>query len=89
MLEMYNLYLNGNISEAIALQKQLGKPENGIATSDVSGMKWIVAKQLGYPESSAVCRRPIPKFDDAEKRARVMKLVAPLVPVEEQLYTKK
>lgn len=62
-------------------------PEWGISTGDVNGMKWIVANQLGY-ENSADCRRPFPKFNDSEKKARIKKLVAPLVPVEEQLKSK-
>lgn len=64
-------------------------PEWGIGTSDVNGMKWIVVNERGYPEKSADCRRPFPKFSDPEKRARVKKLVAPLIPVEAQLNSKK
>lgn len=85
LLEIYNLFMNGQVGAATALQKQLGSPEWGISTSDVNGMKWIVAAQRGYPESSAHCRRPFPRFSDPEKRARVKRLVAPLVPVEEDL----
>ena len=62
-------------------------PELGIATSDVSGMKWIIAHSLGY-QTTADCRRPFPKFDDPEKQARVKNMVAPLIPVEEQLKKK-
>lgn len=47
-------------------------------------MKWIVAKVRGYA-TNADCRRPFPKFDDPEKRSRAMRLVSPLVPLEESL----
>ena len=67
----------------------VSQPEWGISTSDVNGMKWIIAKEHGYPEASRDCRRPFPKFADAEKRARVVRLVAPLLPIEEQLNSKK
>lgn len=67
----------------------MAQPELGIGTSDVNGMKWIIAKERGYPETSADCRRPFPKFSDPEKRARVVRLVAPLLPIEEQLSAKK
>lgn len=89
MLEIYNLCLAGKIAAATELQKKLGGPEWGISTSDVSGMKWIVAKVRGYPEESADCRRPFPKFSDPEKKARAMRLVTPLVSVEQQLDSKK
>lgn len=64
-------------------------PEWGVSTGDVNGMKWIVANERGYPETSADCRRPFPKFSDPEKKARAKKLVAPLVPVEASLSSKE
>ncbi|KAL2864285.1 dihydrodipicolinate synthase family protein [Aspergillus lucknowensis] len=88
LVEIYNLYTAGKIDEATELQKKLGKPEWGIGTSDVNGMKWTTVKQNGYPPSSAHCRRPFPRFDDAEEQARVRKLVALLAPVEEELRSK-
>ncbi|KAJ5971528.1 Aldolase-type TIM barrel [Penicillium vulpinum] len=89
MVEIYDLYFAGKFAEATALQKKLVLPEWGIGTSDVSGMKWIISKERGYPLSSAHCRRPFPKFDDVEKQERVVRLVAPLLPVEEELKAKK
>lgn len=85
LVEIYNLYRAGNIDAATELQKKVSQPEWGISTSDVSGMKWIIATSRGYPEASAECRRPFPKFSDPEKRERVTRLVAPLIPVEEKL----
>ncbi len=84
-MEIYNLYNAGKVVEAIALQKQVSGPEWGIGSSDVSGMKWIITKERGYPLTSADCRRPFPKFDSAEKQKRVVDYVAPLVPVEAAL----
>lgn len=80
--------MDGQISAATKLQKQVSGPELGISTSDVNGMKWIIVKERGYPEASADCRRPFPKFEDPERRARVVRLVAPLLPVEKQLAIK-
>lgn len=85
MVKIYDLYKSGKVDEAIALQKKLVQPELGIATSDVSGMKWITATTRGYPVSSAHCRRPIPRFVDQAKKDRAMRLVTPLIEVEEQL----
>ncbi|CAK7236170.1 hypothetical protein SBRCBS47491_009545 [Sporothrix bragantina] len=85
MMEIYSLYTSGKTDEAIALQKKLVQPELGIATSDVSGMKWITAQTRGYPENSVHCRRPIPRFVDQAKKDRAMRLVTPLIEVEEQL----
>ncbi|KAJ5779897.1 hypothetical protein N7457_007617, partial [Penicillium paradoxum] len=88
MVEIYTLFHDGKIAEATALQKKLVLPEWGIGTSDVNGMKWIIAKTHGYPLTSAHCRRPFPKFSDTEKQDRVVRLVAPLIPVEEALKAK-
>lgn len=48
-------------------------------------MKWIIAKERGYPLASADCRKPFPKFDSAERQERVINYVAPLLPVEAAL----
>lgn len=89
MVEIYDLFMAGQVAAATELQKKLTQPEWGIATSDVNGMKWITVKRRGYPESSVHCRRPFPKFVDAEKKDRVTRLTEPLVPVEELLSSKK
>lgn len=88
MVEILNLYRDGKIAEATVLQKKLVLPEWGIGTSDVNGMKWIITKTHGYPITSAHCRRPFPKFSDTEKQDRVVRLVAPLIPIEEALKSK-
>ena len=88
-MEIYNLYSAGKITEAIALQRKVSGPEWGIGSSDVSGMKWIIAKERGYPLTSAACRKPFPKFDSAEKQKRVIDYVAPLLPVEAALSVRK
>lgn len=88
LIEIYNLYNAGKLEEAIAVQKKVSGPEYGIGTSDVSGMKWIIAQERGYPETSRDVRRPFPKFDDPAKKERVQKYVAPLIPFEQSLYSK-
>lgn len=89
LVEIYNLYKSGQIQAAIELQTKEGMPEWGIASSDVSGMKWIIAHELGYPMTSAHCRRPFPKYSDPEKQERSKKLVSTLIPIEKQLQSKK
>lgn len=89
LVEIYHLYTSGQIPAAIELQTKLGVPEWGISSSDVSGMKWIIAHERGYPETSAHCRRPFPKYSDPEKKARSKKMVSTLIPVENQLQSKK
>ncbi|KAI1612749.1 hypothetical protein EDD37DRAFT_678968 [Exophiala viscosa] len=89
LVAIYELYTTGKVAEATVLQKQLGLPEWGVGTSGVNGMKWIIVKRRGYPETSAHCRRPFPRFVDAEKQERVMKLTAPMVPIEKELTTRK
>lgn len=85
LVELCNLWSAGKVKEAMDLQKKVSWPEWGISTSDVNGMKWIIAKERGYPEGCAHPRRPFPKFADPEKQARTVKLVAPLIAVEAQL----
>lgn len=88
MVEIYTLFHNGKIAEATELQKKLVLPEWGISTSDVNGMKWIITKERGYPMTAVHCRRPFPKFSDTEKQERVVRLVAPLLPIEKALGSK-
>lgn len=85
MVQIFDFFQAGKVTEAIELQKKLVQPELGIATSDVSGMKWITAKTRGYPESSSHCRRPIPRFVDQEKKDRAIRLITPLIPIEKKL----
>ncbi|RJE25260.1 dihydrodipicolinate synthetase family protein [Aspergillus sclerotialis] len=89
LIEIYDLYNAGKVAEATELQTALGTPEWGISTSDVNGMKWIVAKLRGYPDSALHCRRPFPRYDDPEKQARSTRLVAPFLKVEEELSSRK
>lgn len=70
---------------AIELQKKLAKPEWGMSNQNVNGMKWLIAKERGYPDTSAHCRRPFPVFSNPEKRAVMVKSIAPLLSVEEAL----
>lgn len=85
LIEIYNLWNAGKVKEAQELQKKVSMPEHGIGTSDVSGMKWIIARSHGYPLESADVRRPFPKFSDPAKQERVVRLVSTLLPVEAEL----
>lgn len=59
--------------------------EWGFGKSGINGTKWVVAKKLGYPESSANCRRPYPKYADEEKKIWVLNQVSGLDPIEQSL----
>lgn len=59
--------------------------EWGFAKGGINGTKWVVAKKLGYPETSEDCRRPYPRYTDEEKRAWILKQVQVLDSVENSL----
>jgi len=84
-VEIYNLYQSGKLKEAEALQRQLAVSEWGFAKGGINGTKWVVAKKLGYPESSSDCRRPYPKYSGEEKKAWIVKQVSVLDVVEQKL----
>ena len=84
-IELYNLYQSGKIEEAKTLQKLLAVAEWGFGKSGINGTKWVVAKKLGYPETSSNCRRPYPKYADEEKRKWVLDQVSGLDPIEQSL----
>lgn len=84
-MEIFNLYISGKRVEAEKLQIQLAVVEWGFGKGGINGTKWVVAKYLGYPEDSAWCRRPYPKFLDEEKRVWITKQVKGLEMVEKEL----
>jgi 4-hydroxy-2-oxoglutarate aldolase len=84
-MELYSLWTKGKREEAERLQLQLAAAEWGFAKGGINGTKWIVAKKLGYPESSSACRRPYPLYADAEKQAWISKIVEPLAKIESRL----
>lgn len=81
-VELYNLYKSGKFDDAQALQKEVAVAEWGFAKGGINGTKWVVAKKLGYPEESAHCRRPYPKYSNVEKKQWVLNKVAGLDLVE-------
>lgn len=84
-MEIFDLYNAGKSAEAEHLQIQLAVVEWGFGKGGINGTKWVVAKYLGYPEESAWCRRPYPKFLDEEKRAWITKQVKGLEAIEKKL----
>lgn len=84
-MELFNLWATGKRDEAERLQVQLATVEWGFAKGGINGTKWVVAKRLGYPESSAACRRPYPLYQDAEKQSWIDSTVEPLAKVEKRL----
>ncbi|KAF2737835.1 aldolase [Polyplosphaeria fusca] len=84
-VEMYNLYQAGKHAEASALQIKLSVTEWGFGKGGINGTKWVVAKKRGYPETSADCRRPYPRYTSEEKRDWVLKQVSGLDDIEASL----
>jgi dihydrodipicolinate synthase/N-acetylneuraminate lyase len=84
-VELYDLYKSGKFDDAQALQKDVAVAEWGFAKGGINGTKWVVAKKLGYPEESAHCRRPYPKYSNVEKKQWVLNQVAGLDLVENRL----
>ena len=82
---MFDLYQQGKHAEASALQIKLSVTEWGFGKGGINGTKWVVAKKLGYSESSADCRRPYPRYTDPEKREWILKQVSGLDKIEASL----
>ncbi|KNG49151.1 dihydrodipicolinate synthase [Stemphylium lycopersici] len=72
-------------AEASALQIKLSVTEWGFGKSGINGTKYVVAHKRGYPESSADCRRPYPRYTDEEKRRWVVNQVSGLDELESSL----
>lgn len=73
------------MAEAKALQNQLALVEWGLAKFAINGTKWVVAERLGYPVTSAHCRRPYPQFTNDENKKWLLDRVSILDPVEQKL----
>ncbi|KAH8646846.1 dihydrodipicolinate synthetase [Xylariales sp. PMI_506] len=88
-IEIYDLYQSGKVKEAETLQIKLAHAEWGFAKGGINGTKWVVAKYLGYPESSCHCRRPYPQYNDAKKQAWIYGLMGTLQNEEKPLVAAK
>lgn len=84
-MDLFNLWAKGKRQEAELLQLHLAAVEWAFAKGGINGTKWVVAKRLGYPETSAACRRPYPLYQDPEKQAWIDKTVEPLAKIESRL----
>jgi 4-hydroxy-2-oxoglutarate aldolase len=84
-IHMYDLYQQGKHDEASALQIKLSVMEWGFGKGGINGTKWVVATKRGYPETSADCRRPYPRYTDEEKRKWIVNQVSGLDEVEASL----
>ena len=72
---------------AEAAQLKLAQMEWGFGKGGINGTKWVVAKGLGYPLDSCHCRRPYPRYLDAEKQAWLERVVRTLAEDEKRLRT--
>ncbi|KAB2100814.1 hypothetical protein AG0111_0g10859 [Alternaria gaisen] len=84
-LHMFDLYQSGKHDEASALQIKLSVTEWGFGKGGINGTKYVVAHKRGYPETSADCRRPYPRYTDEEKRKWVVNQVSGLDELEASL----
>ncbi|KAI4708768.1 hypothetical protein J4E89_006827 [Alternaria sp. Ai002NY15] len=64
---------------------KLSVTEWGFGKGGINGTKYVVAHKRGYPESSADCRRPYPRYTDEEKRKWVVNQVSGLDELEASL----
>ena len=87
LVEIFNLYQDKKLADAIELQKKLTKPEWGISHENINGLKWIIAKERGYPEGSEHSRRPFPKFTNNVKRQAMVDSIEPIRSVEAALFS--
>ncbi|OJJ44555.1 hypothetical protein ASPZODRAFT_27212 [Penicilliopsis zonata CBS 506.65] len=88
-VELYELALAGKTQEATELQLKAATSEWAFAKGGINGSKWVVAHLLGYPATSAACRRPYPLFSDPSKQEWIVELSERLRPVEEALAKQK
>ncbi|KAH7029885.1 dihydrodipicolinate synthetase [Microdochium trichocladiopsis] len=84
-LEIYDLWNQGKIKDASALQLKLAQMEWGFGKGGINGTKWVVAKLQGYPIEKCHCRRPYPEYSDAEKQEWIYGVCAPLGEEEARL----
>jgi 4-hydroxy-2-oxoglutarate aldolase len=84
-VEMYELWQAGKHEQASALQIKLSVTEWGFGKGGINGTKYVVAHKRGYRETSADCRRPYPRYTDAEKRKWVVDQVSGLDEIEKSL----
>ncbi|KAI0013848.1 dihydrodipicolinate synthetase [Xylariaceae sp. FL0662B] len=85
LVQIRQLYQDGDMAAAAELQKKVSLTEIGFAKAGLNGSKWIIAKTRQYPDDSAHCRRPIPRFTDPEKMDIIVKYVSETLPVEKEL----
>lgn len=83
-IELYDLAVSGS-KAAEKAQIDLAAVEWGFAKGGINGTKWVVAKYLGYPETSCHTRRPYPRFLDTKKQAWIMDTMRPLETKEKSL----
>lgn len=84
-MELFHLWAGGKREEAERLQLQLASVEWAFAKGGINGTKWVVAKRLGYPESSSACRRPYPLYRNVDKQSWIESTVEPLAKIESRL----
>lgn len=88
-IEIFDLYTAGKIKKAGDAQLKIAQAEWGFAKSGINSTKWVVAKYLGYPESSCHSRRPYPMFADAKKEAWITQTLRLLEVTEKKLSAAK
>jgi 4-hydroxy-2-oxoglutarate aldolase len=82
---MYKLWMAGHRDEAERLQVEVSRAEIGFGMGGINGTKWVVAKLLGYAESSSHCRRPYPILTDVKQQSWILSKAEILKPIEAAL----
>lgn len=79
------MYQVGKAARPERFQIDVAVAESAFTKGGINGSKWLVAKLLGYPMSSAACRRSYPPFTHESKQHEMPGLVNDLRAVEGKL----
>lgn len=84
-VELFNLQRSGKADEARILQQKVAVADLGMGKGGINGTKWVVCKLLGYPDSSAACRKPYPLFTEKKMQEMIIAKMRPLEGIEANL----
>ncbi|KAK9465761.1 Dihydrodipicolinate synthetase [Lipomyces arxii] len=68
IVKLYYLYMSGKHEEALKLQREVAECEVAFAKGGISGTKYIVAANLGYPTAAIRTRGPLPSIKTEERK---------------------
>lgn len=66
-VEIFNLYNAGKHAEALKYASVVSRAEWSLGRGGILGTKWAVTYANGYPEKSALARKPLPLCPETAK----------------------